>query len=144
MRIHHIGYLVRNMERSRAEFEQLGFSVERCKAHDEARGINVSFMTNGGYRVELVEPDGKSSPIYPLLKRFKNCPYHICFETDDMAAAIAQLRGKGFTVMQGADTAPCITVHSAADLVDRTGGRGAIVAFLMSAAAGIVEVMQAK
>ncbi|MDY6324396.1 MAG: VOC family protein [Catonella sp.] len=82
MRIHHIGYLVKNIDKSRKEFEKLGFSVESQAKHDGIRSAYIEFLTNGDYRIELIEPD-KNSDLQGMMKRFKNVGYHICFEVDN-------------------------------------------------------------
>ena len=95
MTLHHVGFLTKNLEQSRADFLKLGFEVEKPVAFDNIRKINIEFLVNGGYRVELVEPAGKDSPLYPLLKRFKNMPYHFCYESKDFDCDLNYLSNVG-------------------------------------------------
>lgn len=95
MKVHHVGFLTKNLERSRADFLLLGYSVEKPSAYDHIRKVNIEFLTNGGYRVELIEPCGKDSPLYPLLKRYKNTPYHLCYESADFENDINALSNDG-------------------------------------------------
>ena len=127
---HHVGYIVKNMEAAIAEFEALGYRIERPVGADPGRGVNIAFLRNGAYRVELVCPDGKESPLYPLLKRFKNAPYHICYKVDDLEESITELAGKGYTVMEEPKPAPCID--------------GLPVAFLIHRHMGIIELVEMK
>jgi methylmalonyl-CoA/ethylmalonyl-CoA epimerase len=78
--------------------------------------------------VELIEPVDDSSPMYPLLKRYKNTPYHICYEVDDLEASIAELSTKGYTVMQEPLEAPCIENKR--------------VSFLINSNLGIIELVE--
>ena len=128
MKIHHVGYLTKELNKAQDEFLALGFVVEQEKAYDEHRKINISFIVNGNYRVELIEPVDDSSPMYPLLKRYKNTPYHICYEVDDLEASIAELSTKGYTVMQEPLEAPCIENKR--------------VSFLINSNLGIIELVE--
>lgn len=142
MRIHHIGYLVKHMDAAISEFEKLGFSLKENGfsentpnkrggggiTRDSIRSINISFMENGAYCVELVEPWGLESPIYGLLKKYKNCPYHICYYSDDLERKIKQLEHEGWMLFQPPETAPAI------------GGKK--VAFLIHPAIGMIELVE--
>ncbi len=108
MKIHHVGYLAKNLEKSAAKFLELGYEVERPCKFDPIRNINIEFLKNGDYRVELIQPMGEDSPMYPLLKRYKNTPYHFCYETDDLDEALKELSTNGYTVIQEPEIAPCI------------------------------------
>ena len=93
MKIHHVGYLTKNLNKSEFLFEKLGFIVEKEKAYDALRKIHIVFMLNGDYRIELIEPDGEESSVWGVLKRYKNTPYHFCYEVDDMNAAVKKMGG---------------------------------------------------
>ncbi len=128
MKIHHVGYLAKNLEKSADRFIQLGYEVERPCKYDPIRKINIEFLINGDYRVELIQPMSEESPMYPLLKRFKNTPYHFCYEVGDIDAATKELSEKGYTVIQEAEIAPCID--------DRK------VVFMNNISMGIVELVE--
>ena len=100
MMIHHIGYLVDNLEATVKEFSKIGFIVERPKSYDSFRRIYICFIVNGGYRIELIEPEGIESPLYPLLKRYRNTAYHICYIVKDVAKAGEVLKENGYKVLQ--------------------------------------------
>ena len=129
MQIHHIGYLVKNLEKSLAQFKALGFEVERETKYDSLRQINICFVTNEGYRVELVEPATTDSPMDPLLKRYKNAPYHICYITDDLGSEMTKLMDMGYSVINEPLEAPCID--------------GRKVAFLLNSSVGMIELVEA-
>ena len=126
--IHHIGFLCKNLEKSRAKFIELGFTIEQEKAFDDIRQIYIEFLVNAGYRLELIQPLDKESPMYPLLSRYKNTPYHFCYEVDNLEEATKELEEKGYTIFQEAKKAPCIK-----------NGR---VVFMINTAAGIVELLE--
>ncbi len=128
MKIHHVGYLAKNLEKSQKRFLDLGYEVEREVKYDPIRRINISFLKNGDYRVELIQPMDSESPMYPLLKRFKNTPYHFCYETKDLDKAVSELSSNGYTVIQEPDIAPCID--------DKR------VVFLNNISMGIIELVE--
>lgn len=129
MQIHHIGYLVKDIQKSTKEFLELGYTLEQAVRYDDLRKASINFLINGTYRIELIEPDAKAeSPLVPLLKRFKNAPYHICYEAEDFGQAIEGLTGIGYLVTDEPAPAPCI--------------EGRSVAFLMSPAAGLIELLE--
>ena len=128
MKVHHIGYLVKNISKTEKKFLELGYEVESPTKFDEIRNIDIEFLVNGDYRVELIEPKGEESPMYPLLKRYKNTPYHLCYEVENIDEAIAELQDKHYTVIQEPNIAPCI--------------EGKKVAFLNNISMGIIELVE--
>ena len=128
MKIHHVGYLAKSIDKTRKKFLELVYEIERPVKYDEIRQINIEFLINGDYRVELIQPMSEESPMFPLLKRFKNSPYHFCYEVEDLDASVKELSDKGYTVIQEPEIAPCID--------DRK------VVFLNNISMGIIELVQ--
>ncbi len=128
MKIHHVGYLAKNIDKTRKKFLELGYEIERPVKYDEIRQINIEFLINGDYRVELIQPMSEESPMFPLLKKYKNSPYHFCYEVEDLDASVKELSDKGYTVIQEPEIAPCID--------DRK------VVFLNNISMGIIELVQ--
>ncbi|MBQ7583649.1 MAG: VOC family protein [Lachnospiraceae bacterium] len=125
--IHHMGYLVRNMEKALDKFEELGYKPLDTIIYDEGREAAIQFLEKDGYRIELVCPE-KTSDIYPFLKRTGSSPYHICYETDDLDAEISRFEAMGYTVFLDRAAAPAI-------------GEGSEVVFLYHFQMGIVELV---
>ncbi len=59
MKIHHVGYLVKKLEKARQGFLDLGYIVIKDTVFDEYRKINICFMEKDGYVIELVSPESK-------------------------------------------------------------------------------------
>lgn len=127
-KIHHIGYLVRNMEKAVDEFLELGFIVSQDMVYDKYRDIEIVFMEKDGYRIELVKPKTKDSVVYDLQKKIGNAPYHICYEVDDLEKAVSELEGRRYVIYQEA--------HQATAL------QGRQVVFLMHGQIGLVELVE--
>ncbi len=128
LRIHHIGYLVKKIEKAKQTFLALGYLIEQDTVYDDIRKVNICFLTRDGYRVELVSPATEDSVVSGLIKRYKNSPYHICYETDDFEADIARLTDDGFIAIDTPTPAPAL------------GGRDVI--FLSNAAIGMLELLR--
>lgn len=108
MKVHHVGYLVKNIDKSISNLASLGFNEERKSAFDELRDVKIAFMCKDGYRIELVQPYSRESPMYPLLNRFRNSPYHICYEVSDLYSSITQFEQKGYSIIEDIKAAPCL------------------------------------
>ena len=128
MKIHHVGYLTKNLNKSEFLFEKLGFIVEKEKAYDALRKIHIVFMLNGDYRIELIEPDGEESSVWGLLKRYKNTPYHFCYEVDDMNAAVKKIGGGGNIMLSEPMPASCLD--------------GKLCCFMLHKDMGIIELCE--
>lgn len=127
LKIHHIGYLVKKIDRAKQTFETLGYRIEQDTVYDDIRKVDICFLVKEGYRVELVSPVSPDSVVAGLIKKYKNAPYHICYETEDFEAALAELTAGGFLAIDTPTPAPAL------------GGRK--VVFLTSAAAGMIELI---
>ena len=91
MRIHHIGYLVKKMDKAVKAFLDLGYTLVQDVVLDDYRQVIICFMEKDGYMIELVSPASKESVVFDLMKKMGNTPYHICYETEDMDGQIAAL-----------------------------------------------------
>ena len=128
LKVHHVGYLVKNIDKAAAQFETLGYTIINEKCRDDYRKVDIIFMEKDGYEIELVSPFSDDSVVSGLMSRFKNSPYHICYEADDLEKASAELTANGFTAIDVPTTAPAI------------GGRR--VQFLMGRFAGMIELLE--
>lgn len=128
--LHHIGYLVKNMDHSLKAFQALGYSLCSEVVFDDLRQSDIAFLSNGGVfcNIELVAPH-KESDIYPLLKIYKNSPYHLCYEVDGIDEVIKLLKKMGFMMFKKVEPAMAI-------------GPNAKVAFMMNTSIGMIEIVQ--
>ncbi len=128
MKIHHLGYAVRDIKKASDAFLGFGFQITSEECFDEHRKVNILFMKNGDTTIELVAPASPDSPVTQLLKREGPTPYHICYETQDIDATILDLKKKGFIQLQKkAEIAPAIP-----------DGK---VIFLTSLSSGLIELL---
>ena len=128
LRIHHIGYVVRDLERSRKRFAELGYVEEGGVFNDESRTVHVVFLVKDGYRMELISPNGEESIVNSLLDKAGDTPYHICYETVDLDAQIQTLEQQSYVIADPPKPAVAL------------GGRR--VAFLYRAGVGLIELVE--
>lgn len=129
MEVHHVGYLVKRLEKARKAFAVLGYQEEGETVYDEYRDVDILFLTLGSCRVELVCPRSDGSVVAKLLKTYKNAPYHICYQTEELAAELERLEGAGYLRIDQPAPAPAL--------------EGRRVCFLMSPHAGMIELLEA-
>jgi len=103
--VHHVGITVRDLEASRAWYSDMfGLPpgpVNHGAGPELARGVQVpdarltfSMLTVGSTRIEFLE---YQEPVGEDFDR-RNCDVgaaHVCFEVDDLDAAVAELSAKG-------------------------------------------------
>ena len=128
MRIHHIGYLVKRLDRAICAFQGLGYAVSQDRIRDECRKIDIVFLEKDGYRVELVSPYDPNSVVGDLIKRLGNSPYHICYATDNIEEEVNRLRNERYVLCGDAAPAPAC------------GGRR--VVFLIHPFGGMIELLE--
>lgn len=128
MRVHHIGYLVKSLPRAAEAFLALGYRSGGEAVYDGVRDVDIQFLEKDGYRVELVSPRSAASVVAKLLKTYRNAPYHLCYETEDLSAELSGLEAAGFTRIDDPTPAPA--------LQDRR------VCFLMSPRMGMIELLE--
>lgn len=128
LNVHHIGYLVKKIEPAIRTMKALGYQITQDTVLDEIRQVHICFLEKDGYRIELVCPVSDKSVVYGLLKKYKNCPYHICYETSDFEKDFDALRAEGFLPIDTLTPAPALA--------------GREVVFMTHAALGMIELIK--
>lgn len=128
LKIHHIGYLVKKMEAAILSFQNLGYEITQNTVYDSIRKVDICFLQKDGYRVELVTPTSEDSVVSGLLKKYKNSPYHICYETENFDEDYQELMANGFISIDQPTPAPALQNRK--------------VVFLMSASMGMIELIK--
>lgn len=63
MRVHHVGYYVRDLEEARDTFAMLGFASVSKVVADNARKVDIQFLKNNTICIELISARGGVRPI---------------------------------------------------------------------------------
>ena len=103
MRLHHIGYVVRSIEKS---VDSYGRSFESRSSspivHDPIQRVRVAFLFPGsecGTLIELIEPAHERSPVSRFLARGGGI-HHVCYEVADLEGALWSVRSTGAVIVQ--------------------------------------------
>ena len=116
-RLNHVGVATPSIERSIETYRLLLGATAIGEPFDlPAQGVKVCFIDTPNTQIELIEPFDDTSPIAGFLRKNPTGGQpHVCFEVPDIAAAVADLRTKGATVLGepriGAHGTPIVFVH---------------------------------
>ena len=129
MKIDHIGYAVKRIDRAITAFQKLGYEFEPV-IDDTDRNVKLAFGNKDGYRIELVAPLDKKleSPVDQYLSNAVGTPYHICYESESLDAEIEELKAQGYKVV--IEPRPAVAF----------GGRR--VVFMMNIVFGLMEIVE--
>ncbi len=126
--VHHIGYLVKKISPAIQAFEALGYTLVSGPTNDTIRQVDICFLKNEEYQIELVSPNSPDSVTAGLVKRYKNSPYHICYLSKDLNADMEYLVSNGYTAIDTPTPAPALQNKK--------------VVFLMNAYLGMIELLE--
>jgi methylmalonyl-CoA/ethylmalonyl-CoA epimerase len=129
MKIDHIGYAVKRIDRAITAFQKLGYEFEPA-IDDKDRNVKLAFGSKDGYRIELVAPLDKKleSPVDQYLSNAVGTPYHICYESESLDVEIEELKAQGYKVV--IEPRPAVAF----------GGRR--VVFMMNLGFGLMEIVE--
>jgi methylmalonyl-CoA/ethylmalonyl-CoA epimerase len=87
-KINHIAIAVHNIEEA-AKFYQniLGLKLSGFEEIPSQK-TKVGFLRCGALNIELIEPTGPNSPLVKFLETRGQGIHHVCFEVDDVKAAV--------------------------------------------------------
>jgi len=95
VKIHHLGLAVRSLDEA-AKFYRDALGLELTSREEVPQeGVRVAFLPAGEPRVELLEPLSEESPIARFLAKRGEGIHHVCFQVEDLDAAIASIRDGG-------------------------------------------------
>jgi methylmalonyl-CoA/ethylmalonyl-CoA epimerase len=125
MKIHHIGYAVKDIDKAINEFRELGYCLKGNIIKDEKRNVLIQFMENNGYKVEFISPYilENKSPVDQILKKNGGAiPYHLCYVVEDISIKIKKLQSKGYILIEEENEAKAIDYRKVAFLYNRNIG----------------------
>ena len=129
MKIDHIGYAVKRIDRALSSFEKIGYVFEPM-IDDTDRNAKLAFGEKDGYRIELVTPLDKKleSPVDQYLSNTVGTPYHICYKSENLDREIEELQSQGYKVV--IEPRPAVAF----------GGKR--VVFIMNIGFGLLEIVE--
>lgn len=101
-RIDHVAIVVRDLDTAlRVYRDVLGLPLDRIE-EVPAEKVKVAFLPlpRGDGEVELVQPTAEDTGIARFLEKRGEGMHHICFEVDDIQAAMADLTANGLQILE--------------------------------------------
>jgi len=91
-RVHHVGLVVRRLEDGLAFWrDRLGLRVAK-EATVQDQGVRAALLPIGRSEIELLEPIDPAGGVAKFLARRGEGLHHVCFETSDVTAELAEVR----------------------------------------------------
>ena len=129
--MHHLGLAVNREDDAHRFLDGLGDQFGE-KVYDSEQDVNLRLATGDALpTIELITPGERDGPLTPILKRYNELIYHICYESLDPEASIAAMENAGLRVIPVAESRPAVLF----------GGRG--VSFHTVPGFGLIELLEA-
>jgi len=131
LEFHHFGLAVRRPDEARVFVSALGYRIGD-PVFDPAQNVHLQLCTHETHpAVEIIWPGDTRGPIEKLIERHAaGIIYHVCYEPDNLTAALAQFAEAKLRVV-------CISPPTPAPLF---GGRP--VSFYNVVGIGLIEILQ--
>lgn len=98
-KVHHIGIAVQNIEKSVELYRDLmGLPLEGLQAVPEQQ-VLTAFFPVGDMHLELIQPTEGNVGVTKFLETRGEGVHHLCFEVDDIDAALAECRSRGLRLI---------------------------------------------
>lgn len=117
LRLNHIALGTPQIE-SASEFYKTKLNLTPSEKHPQPdHGVNTVFVDVGNTKLELLDQLGSDSPIKAFMSKNQlGGVHHLCFEVDDIEAAVADLKSKGIRLLSektkiGAHGKPVMFIH---------------------------------
>lgn len=126
-RLDHVGIVVHSLDDSLNTYcDQLGFTlVERIAISDQL--VEAAFLDSGNSTIELISPTDTESGTAQFLAKRGEGTHHVCFEVDDIEAALDQLRAQGLRLI---DESPRRGVHGRVAFIHPKAAHGTMIELL--------------
>ena len=129
-RLDHVGIVVHNLDDSIQTYhDQLGFTLlERVEIPDQL--VEAAFLDANNSTIELIAPTDETSGTARYLAKRGEGTHHICFEVDDLVAALAEARTQGLRLI---DETPRQGVHGMVAFIHPKATHGTMIELLEKA-----------
>ena len=121
MKLDHIGIVTASIEEGRRVWAGLLGLHPLEVAEEGSQKLRVATFDAGGVRIELLQPTGEGSPVSKFLATRGGGLHHLCFQVEDIAAAITKLKGEGVEMIDESPR-PGVTARRIAFLHPRSMG----------------------
>ena len=99
MKLHHIGIVVKNIQKSLGALTQyLDFESTTVPSLVGSQKVNICFLKTNNVFLELIEPAEENSPISNFIKKGGGF-HHLCFEVDDIHLELEKMKKNGVRII---------------------------------------------
>lgn len=91
MQLHHVGYVVRDLDAAAAIYSSFGFEVGEPFAIPEQHIVAVTIHAGTGW-IELIQPTDPEGPIAAYMAKKGEGVHHVAFQVPDIEAKLAELK----------------------------------------------------
>ena len=99
MKLHHIGIVVENIQKSLGELTKyLDFESTTVPSLVGSQKVNICFLKTNNVFLELIEPAEENSPISNFIKKGGGF-HHLCFEVDDIHLELEKMKKNGVRIV---------------------------------------------
>lgn len=99
MKLHHIGIVVENIQKSLGELTKyLDFESTTMPSLVGSQKVNICFLKTNNVFLELIEPAEENSPISNFIKKGGGF-HHLCFEVDDIHLELEKMKKNGARIV---------------------------------------------
>lgn len=114
-KVDHIGIAVVSIDDALPVYRALGLE-EKHREEVASQKVVTAFLPAGESRIELLEPTSEDSPVARFVRKRGPGIHHICFAVRDIEAAVADLKERGFRLINsspapGADGKKIVFLH---------------------------------
>ena len=103
MKLHHIGIVVEDIEKSRKRYEKIfGIKVGMKPYEDKNIKVKILFFDLGDVKIELIEPVGESG-VSRFLEKKGEVLHHLAYEVRDINKTVKNLKEKGANIIEPVD-----------------------------------------
>lgn len=108
MRLHHVGYVVSDIDAAAAIYRSLGFSGGERHEISEQKIVAMTFHAGESW-LELIQPTDPEGPIAAYMAKKGEGVHHVAFQVDDIEAKLAELKAAGVQLI---DETPRTGAHN--------------------------------
>lgn len=129
-RMDHVGVIVHDIDATLKTYcDQLGFKLlERVEIAEQK--VVAAFLDGGNSTIELISPTDTESGTARFLANRGEGTHHVCYEVDDIVAALDELRRAGVRLI---DETPRQGVHGLVAFIHPKATNGLMIEVLQKA-----------
>lgn len=99
LKFHHFGLATRKPEKATLLLKSLGYTIGDT-VYDPLQNANLIMCTSTtAPEVEIISPGEGENPLDKILNKFQAGIYHLCYETNDLNAALEAMKQAGIRAM---------------------------------------------